>query len=112
MSLHRVLLHETQIPHTHARPAALLLCEVPLGRSTMWQCSIYGRVDEMSPAPPPPPYPLPNPPPPARPPTPARPLLGGSSMTGGRQGGQGRIDEQGRIFDITDAARDLALQLP
>ncbi len=28
------------------------------------------------------------------------------SMTGGRQGGQGRID------DITDAARDLALQLP
>ena len=31
------------------------------------------------------------------------------SMTGG---GQGRIDEQGRIDDITDAARDFALQLP
>ncbi len=34
------------------------------------------------------------------------------SMAGGRQGGQGRIDEQGRIDDITDAARDFALQLP
>ncbi len=34
------------------------------------------------------------------------------SMTGGRQGEQGRIDEQGRIYDITNAARDFALQLP
>ncbi len=34
------------------------------------------------------------------------------SMTGGGQGGPGRIDEQGRIDDITDAARDFALQLP
>ncbi len=34
------------------------------------------------------------------------------SMTGGGQGGQGRIDEQGRNDDITDAARDFALQLP
>ncbi len=34
------------------------------------------------------------------------------SMTGGGQGGQGRIDEQGIINDITDAARDFALQLP
>ncbi len=41
------------------------------------------------------PLPLPDPPP--------------DSMTGGRQG---RIDEQGRIHDITNAARDFALQLP
>ncbi len=34
------------------------------------------------------------------------------SMSGRRQGGQGRIDEQGRIDDITNAARDFALQLP
>ncbi len=33
-------------------------------------------------------------------------------MTGGGQGGPGRIGEQGRIDDITDAARDFALQLP
>ena len=33
------------------------------------------------------------------------------SMSGGRQGGQGRIDEQGRIDNITDTARDFALQL-
>ena len=40
----------------------LSLCEVPLGRSTMWQCSTYGRVDEMSPAPLPlPPNPSPTP---------------------------------------------------
>ncbi len=56
----------------------------------------------MSPTPPPlqtPPDPLQTPPP-------------VDSMTGGGQGGQGRIDEQGRIDDITDAARDFALQLP
>ncbi len=34
------------------------------------------------------------------------------SMTGGGQGGPGRIDEQGRIDNITNAARDFALQLP
>ncbi len=34
------------------------------------------------------------------------------SMTGGGQGGPGRIDEQGRIDNITDAAKDFALQLP
>ncbi len=34
------------------------------------------------------------------------------SMTGRRQGGQWRIDEQGRIDNITDTARDFALQLP
>ena len=34
------------------------------------------------------------------------------SMTVGRQGRQGRIDQQGRIDDITDAARDFALQFP
>ncbi len=40
------------------------------------------------------------------------PLWTACSMTGGRQGGQGRIDEQGRIDNITNAARDFALQLP
>ncbi len=54
---------------------------------------------------PPPPCgaPPPWPDPPTDPPTPM------DSMTGG---GQGRIDEQGRIDNITDAARDFALQLP
>ena len=47
--------------------------------------AVYGSWTKMSPAPPP------------------------DSMTGG---GQGRIDEQGRIDNITDAARDFALQLP
>ncbi len=54
-----------------------------------------------------PPSPLPLPPPEVGPPP--SPV---DSMTGGRQGGQGRIDEQERIDDITDAARDFALQLP
>ncbi len=34
------------------------------------------------------------------------------SLTGGGWGGLGRIDEQGRIDDITDTARNFALQLP
>ncbi len=65
------------------------------------------------------PLPLPNPPPSAQtpphgqtpPPQPEPPPLV-DSMAGGRQGGQGRFDEQGTIHDITDAARDFALQLP
>ncbi len=62
--------------------------------------------------------PMGPPPPPVGPPTRGRaPLVARyplpvDSMTGGRQGGQGRIDEQGRIDDITDTARDFALQLP
>ncbi len=56
----------------------------------------------------PPPTPLlPPEPPTARPPWLDPPPA--DSMTGGRQG---RIHEQGRIDDITDAARDFALQLP
>ncbi len=65
--------------------------------------------------PPPPwaPLPLWDPPlPEAGPPWRQDPPPPVDSMTGGRQGGQGRIVEQGRIDDITDAPRDLALQLP
>ncbi len=49
------------------------------------------------------------------PPTPmARPSYGRQHdwWSGRGQGGPGRIDEQGTIHDITDAARDFALQLP
>ncbi len=67
-----------------------LLCEVPSGRSTMWQCS-NGKVDEMSPAPSPlNPLPLPTPLP-LDPPCPQPPPT--DSMSCGRQGGQGRIDD-------------------
>ncbi len=57
------------------------------------------------------PLPLPDPPLPCGTPSPSW-TLPMDSITGGRQGGQGRLDEQGRIHDITDAARDFALQLP
>ncbi len=97
----------------------LLLCKVPVGQSTMWWCSIW-QLDWNVPCP----LPLPDSPPPCQRQNP--PTKGGTppyqrqdpppwtecSMTGGRQGGQRRIDEQGRIDDITDAARDFALQLP
>ncbi len=66
---------------------------------------------EISPTPSPSPPPPPELPPMARPPS-LQPDPPVDSMAGGRQGGQGRIDEQGRIDDITDAARDFALQLP
>ncbi len=64
--------------------------------------AVYGKVDEMSPAPSPSPNPLHLPNPPALTPLQLDPPM--NSMTGGRQGGQGRID------DIT-GARDFALQL-
>ncbi len=89
------------------------LCEVPLGQAPCVS-AVYGKVDEMSSAPSPQ-TPLPLPPPPPKPPylnpplwlnPPCRQTPPVDSMTGGRQGGQGRID------DITDAARDFALQLP
>ncbi len=71
---------------------------------------------------PPPGLPLPPGPPTARPPPPTatdslqpdptHTHTHKDSMTGGGQGGPSRIDEQGRIDNITDAARDFALQLP
>ncbi len=82
-------------------------CANSLWGETLCGNAVHGRLDEMSPAP------LARPPPHSQTPRSQNsPPPMDTSMTGGRQGGQGRIDEQGRIDDITNTARDFALQLP
>ena len=94
--------------HTHAHMWVCIVVRSPFRAKHHVVVQFMARWMKCPLLPPPPnplPLPLPNPPPLPKPPCNQNTFPLGS-ITGGRQGGQGRID------DITDAARDFALQLP